>query len=95
MVDIVNDLKLKEDELVGVRRDLTVQNKKIDELCAQLLKQESTHKETMKRKEEEHVKKLESMEQKFAESVNQAQFLKEQMASIKVKYNTKINPCVL
>ena len=62
-----------------------VQNKKIHELCAQLLKQVSTHKDTMKRKEEEQVKKLESMEQKLAESINEAQFLKEQMASKNVK----------
>jgi hypothetical protein len=44
MIDVVNDLKLKEDELATVHRDLANQNNKIQELCKQLLSQEQSHK---------------------------------------------------
>jgi hypothetical protein len=44
MIDVVNDLKVKEDELATVHRDLANQNNKIQELCKQLLSQEQSHK---------------------------------------------------
>ena len=44
MIDVVNDLKVKEDELASVHKDLTNQNRRIDELCKQLLSQEQSHK---------------------------------------------------
>jgi hypothetical protein len=44
MIDVVNDLKVKEDELATVHKDLANQNKRIDELCRQLLSQEQSHK---------------------------------------------------
>jgi seryl-tRNA synthetase len=44
MIDVVNDLKVKEDELAGLHKDLANQNRRIDELCKQLLSQEQSHK---------------------------------------------------
>mgnify|MGYP007015420008 CR=1 FL=1 len=44
LVDAVNDLKLKEDELNTVQKTLSNQTRKMDELCKQLLGQEQQHK---------------------------------------------------
>ena len=43
MIDVVNDLKTKEDELGAAHRDLAAANRRLDDLCKQLLKQEDTH----------------------------------------------------
>merc|ERR1711915_586149 len=59
MVDVVNDLKVKEEELGTLDREMKNKNNKIDELCKQLLQQEQSHKENLRKKEklaEEEVK---------------------------------------
>jgi len=89
-IDLVNDLKLKEDELETVHRDLNVQGRKLDELCKQLLSQEQKHKEALKRKDAEAEKKLEVADQKLTEAKNQCQFLKEQQGTSKVETDLQI-----
>ena len=85
LVDVVNDLKIKEDELSVVHKEIQNQNKTIDDLCGKLLNQEKVHKEAMVRKEEELAKRLENSELKLNEAKEQAKFLKEQMGNIKVE----------
>ena len=51
MVDVVNDLKIKEDELLSLEKDMKTKTGKIDKLCKQLLQQEQSHKEFIKKKD--------------------------------------------
>jgi len=90
LVDAVNDLKLKEDELNTVQKTLTNQTRKMDELCKQLLGQEQQHKDTLKKREAEADKRVAALETKLSESKDQAQFLKEQAAGHKVEMDLQM-----
>ena len=90
MVDVVNDLKMKEDELCLVEKDLKSKTNKIDELCKQLLQQEQSHKDQIKKKEAQLDDDLKSSCMKTEEAKNQCGFLKEQMAAVKVENDLQV-----
>ena len=90
MVDVVNDLKFKEEELISIEKDMKVKTLKIDELCKQLLAQEQSHKEQMRKKESELDTDLKSMEAKVEESRTQCSYLKEQMGCLKVEGDLQV-----
>merc|ERR1719422_1407926 len=90
MVDVVNDLKIKEDELVSLERDMKTKTGKIDELCKQLLQQEQSHKEFIKKKDTTLEEELKSMETKIEEAKSQSAFLKDQMGNMKVESDLQI-----
>jgi len=90
MVDVVNDLKIKEDELVSVEKDMKTKTNKIDELCKQLLQQEQSHKEFMRKKDSQLEEDIKAMETKIEEAKNQSVYLKDQMGSMKVENDLQI-----
>merc|ERR1712227_1034063 len=90
MVDVVNDLKIKEEELVSTEKEIKNKNSKIDELCKQMLQQEQNHKESLKKKEKIIEDELKAMATKLEEAKNQNDYLKEQMGSIKVECDLTI-----
>jgi len=90
MVDVVNDLKLKEDELLSLEKDMKTKTGKIDELCKQLLQQEQSHKEFIKKKDASLEEELKSMETKIEEAKSQSAFLKDQMGNMKVESDLQI-----
>merc|ERR1711874_690391 len=90
MVDVVNDLKIKEDELVSTEKDIKTKTNKIDELCKQLLQQEQSHKEFIKKKDATLEEEIKSMEIKIEEAKSQSLFLKDQMGNMKVESDLQI-----
>ena len=90
MVDVVNDLKIKEDELISLEKDMKNKTNKIDELCKKLLQQEQSHKEFIKKKDAQLEEEIKSMETKIEEAKSQSLFLKDQMGSMKVETDLQI-----
>merc|ERR1719234_695386 len=90
MVDVVNDLKIKEDELCSAEKDLKIKTSKIDQLCKQLLQQEQSHKEQTKKKESLLDEEVKSANVKTEEAKTQCGFLKDQMAALKVEGDLQI-----
>eukprot|EP00090_Calanus_glacialis_P045752 TRINITY_DN8694_c0_g1_i1.p1 TRINITY_DN8694_c0_g1~~TRINITY_DN8694_c0_g1_i1.p1 ORF type:complete len:1787 (-),score=592.36 TRINITY_DN8694_c0_g1_i1:377-5737(-) len=90
MVDVVNDLKIKEDELVSIEKDMKTKTNKIDELCKQLLQQEQSHKEFIRKKDSQLEEEIKSMETKIEEAKSQSVFLKDQMGNMKVESDLQI-----
>jgi len=86
----VNDLKVKEDELEVVKKELVSKTQKIDDLCKQLMQKEQTHKENVKTKESHHEEQIEAMGKTIEEAKNQSSFLKDQMAGLKVEHDLNI-----
>jgi len=85
LVDVVNDLKIKEDELEVIRKADDTKSKKIDELCKQLLQKEQSHKEAVKSKESQHKSQIDAVGFKLEEAKSQISYLKDQMAGVKVE----------
>ena len=90
MVDVVNDLKVKEEELSSLEREMKSKNNKIDELCKQMLQQEQSHKDSIRRKDKILEDEVKTMENKLEESQKQHQYLKDQLGNTKVECDLQI-----
>ena len=86
VLEAVNDLKLKEDEILSLKIDMKSKDSRIDELCKQLLQQEQSHKEFIKK----NASLEEELETKIEEAKSQSAFLEDQMGKMKFESDLQI-----
>ena len=87
LVDAVNDLKEKEDQLIKTRDDLEMATLELEKLGKDLAKREEGHKAEMASALEKSAKEAEVLNKKLDEAGQQISYLKESMAGSKVEYD--------
>jgi len=90
MVDVVNDLKQKEEELrrLGERLDLATSD--LEKTKTEMARTEDKHQEDFKFFKEKSEKEVQTLTAKLEESMNQIRYLKDSLATAKIDLDLQL-----